>query len=125
MDKVLRSDDRPGWGETGLHWAAYGGHAETVRTLIARGMPIDAVDSRYGGTPLGWALYGWQEVADRDAEHRNYSGVVSELVRAGARLDRDWYAQDEDRRRALAKAEADSRMNAALRGELTDDTAVP
>ena len=123
LERDLRSGDGMESGETGLHWAAYGGHAETVRALLARGMPVDAIDRRYGGTPLGWALYGWQEVADRDAAHRSYSDVVAELVRAGARLDRDWYAQDEDRRRALAKADADPRMNAALRGERTGNPA--
>jgi hypothetical protein len=35
----------------------------------------------------------------------------------GAELDLQWSSDDEDRRRALAKARSDPRMMAALRGE--------
>jgi hypothetical protein len=38
------------------------------------------------------------------------------LVRAGAKLDRQWYEHDEDRRRAAEKLRSDLRMLAALRG---------
>jgi hypothetical protein len=50
-------------GETGLHWAAFGGHLDIVRLLLQRKAPVDIKDERFGGTPLGWALYGWQEDA--------------------------------------------------------------
>ena len=44
--------------------------------------------------------------------------VVALLVRSGARLDPQWYEDDEDRRRAATKMRSDPRMLAALRGEM-------
>jgi hypothetical protein len=43
--------------------------------------------------------------------------VVARLIRGGAELDLQWYSDDDDRRRGLAKARSDPRMLAALRGE--------
>ena len=43
--------------------------------------------------------------------------MVALLVRAGAKLDPQWYEDDEDRRRAAKKMRSDPRMLAALRGE--------
>ena len=41
------------------------------------------------------------------------------LVRAGAKLDSPWFEEDdEERRRAVQKLRADSRMQAALRHEM-------
>lgn len=73
-------------GQTGLHWAAYGGHADTVALLLERGAPLDVKDDTFDGTPLEWALYAWrQSPPPGDAE--GYDEVVRRLVRAGARLD--------------------------------------
>ena len=113
VDAKLRHD-----GEIGLHWAAYGGHEETVKLLLQRGAPIDAKDESYGGTPLGWALYAWGNSAEGEAERGRYYEVVALLVRAGAKLDPQWYEDDEDRRRAAKKMRSDTRMLAALRGEI-------
>jgi ankyrin repeat protein len=44
-------------GETGLHWAAYGGHVEIVRLLLAHDPPMEP-DDRFDATPLGWAQHG-------------------------------------------------------------------
>jgi ankyrin repeat protein len=104
-------------GETGLHWAAYGGHADIVSLLLERGAPVDAKDKRHDGTPLGWALYGWGTSPDR-AERRGYYEVVALLVRAGAKLDPQWYEDDVDRQRAAKKMQSDPRMLAALRGQM-------
>lgn len=41
------------WGETRLHWAAYGGHPEIVRLLLQRSAPVEATDERFNTTPLG------------------------------------------------------------------------
>ena len=46
-------------GQSALHWAAYGGHPDTVRLLIGRGVPVNRTDRTFDGTPLEWALYGW------------------------------------------------------------------
>ncbi len=103
----------PHHGQTGLHWAAYGGHADIVKLLLTRGASVDFRESTFGGTPLGWALYGWG-AEERPAGSGNYYETVAALVRAGATLDRAWYASDVDRNRARAKAEADPRMLASL-----------
>jgi ankyrin repeat protein len=67
-------------GITALHWAAYAGNANIVRTLLAHGAPIDAVEPGYDGTPLDWAHHA------RDTEHRtgDHDGVIAQLVAAGA-----------------------------------------
>lgn len=113
LDAKLKHD-----GQSGLHWAAYGGHAPVVRLLLQRGAAVDAKDESYGGTPLGWALYAWGNSTKRGVEHGRYYEVVARLVRAGAKLDPQWYEDDEDRRRAAKKMRSDPRMLAALRGEL-------
>ena len=104
-------------GQTGLHWAALGGHVSTVRLLLERGAPVDAKDESFGGTPLEWALYGWGS-SSAVAERGSYYEVVASLVRASAKLNSTWFeGDDEDRRRTVEKLQADSRMQAALRGE--------
>jgi ankyrin repeat protein len=105
-------------GETGLHWAAYGGHAEAVRLLLERGAPVDIRDDSYGGTPMGWALYAWGNGSTTEIERRSYYEVVALLVRAGARLDPQWYEENGDRRRAATKMRSDPRMRAALEGKI-------
>ncbi|HUR67695.1 MAG TPA: ankyrin repeat domain-containing protein, partial [Candidatus Thermoplasmatota archaeon] len=97
-------------GQTGLHWAALGGHAEIVRLLLARGASVEVRDERYQGTPLDWALYGWRE---RRADARFYD-VVAQLVGAGARLDASWFSGGREREEAWAAMRADARMMAAL-----------
>jgi ankyrin repeat protein len=105
-------------GQTGLHWAAFGGHATTVKLLLKRGAPVEAKDESFGGTPLGWALYGWGNSSVM-AQRGHYYEVVALLVRAGAKLDSPWFeVDDEERRRTIQKLRADSRMQAALRGEI-------
>jgi len=112
LDAKLRHD-----GQTGLHWAAWGGHADTVKLLLQRGARIDARDQSYNGTPLGWALYCWGNSPERP--ERDYYGVISLLVTAGAKLDPEWYEDDEDRLRALDKIRSDPRMVAALGSEMS------
>ena len=67
---------------TPLHWAALGGHVEIVKLLLAQGADVNARETGYGGTPVGWAVYGWG--GDEDAER--YYAVVDVLVAAGAKI---------------------------------------
>src|SRR5215813_9974322 len=104
-------------GQTGLHWAALGGHVDTVKLLLLRGAPVDVKDENYGKTPLGWALYGWR--ARENAERIAYYEVVALLAQAGAKLDPEWYEDNEPHRRGVEeKMRSDPRMLAALRGEM-------
>jgi ankyrin repeat protein len=111
MNTRLRHD-----GQTGLHWAAYGGHAETVELLLKSGAPVDARDQTYEGTALEWALYGWGEGAS-ESTRGDYYRVVALLARAGAKADPAWLAHPY-REKLGDRVQADSRMLAALRGEI-------
>jgi hypothetical protein len=94
-------------GETSLHWAALAGRLEIVEMLLERGAPVDVKDDNYGGTPLGWALYGWGDSPPENNRAR-YHEVVARLVAAGAPAEPEWLASE--------KVRADPRMLAALGG---------
>jgi Ankyrin repeats (3 copies) len=72
---------------TALHWAGFHGHVEIAKLLLARGAPLEFRDGEFGGTPLGWAIYGsrfgWGYAAS------DYPGVVTALLDAGAELPKD------------------------------------
>ncbi|MEX2303857.1 MAG: ankyrin repeat domain-containing protein [Bryobacterales bacterium] len=111
----------PHHGQTGLHWAAYGGHADTVRLLLERGAPVGARDESFDGTALEWAVYAWgnshEQTVSNEQSGRDDYGVVAMLVAAGAKLDANWFeVDDEERRRASRKLNADPHMQAELRG---------
>ncbi len=100
-------------GETGLHWAAYGGHEEIVELLLKIKSPVNVKDQVHGGTPLGWAIYAWNNPAPEFKNARHHE-VVERLVRAGALVDWEWI-DNSDRGSSLgSKLRADSRMMAAL-----------
>ena len=112
LEKALDPGAQP-HGETGLHWAAYAGHAGIVKSLLKRKAPVAIKDKRFGGTPLGWALYGWSE-RPLEAGRGGYYEVVARLVTAGAAVEPRWLAA----RSLDEKLSADFRMLAALRGEM-------
>jgi len=109
----VRADSSPTHGETGLHWTALAGHAEIVELLLAANTPVNATEQSYGGTPLGWAVYGWDNPAPefRNARHHE---VVERLVRAGAVVDWEWIDSPNRGGSLGAKVRKDSRMMAAL-----------
>jgi ankyrin repeat protein len=81
-------------GQTGLHWAAYNGHADAVRLLLRHNAPVNVTDQTYGGTPVGWALYAWAGGGPHAGDSRYYD-VVKLLVAAGATLAEQWLNEDE------------------------------
>lgn len=69
----------PHHGQTGLHWAAYGGHTATVRLLIRRGAKLEAIDDQYGGTPLDWARHSASQEGGPQTDD-----VIALLLESGA-----------------------------------------
>ena len=82
-------------GTSPLHWAGYGGNHAIVAVLLRAGAPVNARDATYGGTPLGWTLYGWAERRQHPGAERYYD-AVSELVKAGGTVAPEWL-REEDR----------------------------
>src|SRR5262245_2946063 len=104
-------------GETGLHRAALGGHAEIVKLLLERKAQVNVSEKRFGGTPLGWALWGWHETK-RDSKRDRYFEVVAQLVAAGATVKSKWLDPNGEMPLFAEKIRADPRMLAALSGEI-------
>ena len=114
---LLDRDFQPDWdflhGQTGLHWASLGGYAEIIELLLKLNPPVRAKDRIHGGTPLGWAVYGWENPAP-EFKNRQHHEVVELLVRAGAIVDREWINSPERGASFGAKLRADPRMRRVL-----------
>jgi len=67
-------------GLTGLHWAVAGAQLETIKLLLEYGAPLE-VRNRYGGTPLGQALWS----AGNNDSGADYAPIIETLRRAGAK----------------------------------------
>jgi hypothetical protein len=100
-------------GQTGLHWAAYGGHAGTVRVLLQHHAPVDVKDDRFETTPLSWALYAWSGGREHWAGEAYYE-IVEQLLRAGARFDDEWLKQNGHASPTAKRIDEDARMRAIL-----------
>jgi ankyrin repeat protein len=99
--------------QTGLHWAAYGGHVDTVKVLLKRRPALDVRDASFNGTPLDWALHGWWERRNQDAALQEpYYEIVALLVGAGAPVEPGMLSNE--------NAQANPRMFAALSGKTRD-----
>jgi len=77
-------------GQSGLHWAAIGGHLETIDLLLKRGAPIDLKDESFNGTALDWVLFHWLTLPEERLRTLNYYEVAARLVAAGATVDWQW-----------------------------------
>jgi hypothetical protein len=66
-----------------LHWAAFHGNLEMVRMILGFGPPLEATDADFGGTPLGWAMYGSEH--GWHCQTGDYAGTVEALLNAGAK----------------------------------------
>ncbi len=75
-------DARGHHGATALHWAAFHGNVAMVRELLQHGAPVETIDERYSGTPIGWAYHGangsWLRAAG------DYAATRAALLAAGA-----------------------------------------
>ena len=108
LQKGMEVDAQP-HGETGLHWAAYGGHSEIVKLLLKRNAPLHIKDQRYSATPLAWGLHGWC-YPPPESKRARYHEVIALFVAAGAKLDP---GRNLDRSQ-LKKLRRDPRMLALL-----------
>jgi hypothetical protein len=105
VDAELRGH---GEGHTGLHVAAYHGHADLVDALLGRGASVDPIDKTWGTSPLIWALTGWSRAPA--ARAARFDNVVARLVRAGAAVTPDLLEWD--------RVRGDPKMRAALTGTI-------
>lgn len=95
-----RADD----GATALHAAAYGGSADAVRLLVARGADLEARDTRFDGTPLDWALVGSGEQPHSNPAP-DWVDTVQALIDAGASLNEVALAPDDPKQPSPEVAE--------------------
>lgn len=85
---VVRLMLESGWpadgdhGTTPLHFAAWHGNAEMVRTIVEYRPPLEVKDPAFHATPLGWAIHGSEN--SWFSKTGDYGAVVEALLAAGA-----------------------------------------
>lgn len=82
LDVMLTSGADPNGigssGATALHHAAWHGHAEAVRLLLARGARRDVRDVAYHGLPVDWAIHGAAHCRDADEDYRAVRNALAD-----------------------------------------------
>jgi hypothetical protein len=43
-------------GAAAIHYAAFGGHVSVVEEVVTHGANVNAIDTKFGATPAGWAI---------------------------------------------------------------------
>jgi ankyrin repeat protein len=79
-------------GETALHFAGYSGRAEAIRALIEQGADVNARETQYKATALGWVGHGSRF---NKAKGGDYAAAARALLAAGAVLADDEVASAE------------------------------
>jgi ankyrin repeat protein len=80
----LPVDARGQHSATPMHWAAFHGNRAMIEEILRFHPPLEATDADFGGTPLGWAVYGSEHGWSRNAP--DHAAVVQVLIQAGAHL---------------------------------------
>ncbi|HEY1368986.1 MAG TPA: ankyrin repeat domain-containing protein [Gaiellaceae bacterium] len=83
LDVGFGTEDRGQDGATPLHAAAYTGSADTARLLLDRGADLEARDTTFDSTPLGWAAVGSGE-RPRTNPAADWVATVRILLERGA-----------------------------------------
>jgi ankyrin repeat protein len=86
-------------GATALHVAAINGYTEIVEALLTAGADTTVRDSEHHSTPMGWAMFGADLVANRDGD---YEETVRALVVGGAVVHTDEHVSTRPEIRAAA-----------------------
>jgi ankyrin repeat protein len=94
-----------------LHWAAFLGNADMVRVLLARSPAIGVRDAGYGGTPLGWCVYGSMHGEKRKTGA--FAEVARLLIDAGEAVEPAMLPTGRD--------DVDEILRAGLKGPHYDD----
>jgi hypothetical protein len=68
-----------------LHWAAFLGNADMVRALLRHNPAIGRREPTYGGTPIGWCVYG--AVNGWECRRGDFATTAQLLIQAGERPD--------------------------------------
>jgi ankyrin repeat protein len=110
-------DPRDPGVRSSLHWAVYGAHPDILELLLKAGAPVNVRHERRQFTPLEVALFPWVRHPDEEQPERVYD-VVRTLVAGGAKLDPQWFEQDDDRRRLAQAIGSNSKLQAALGGQV-------
>jgi ankyrin repeat protein len=81
LDKGVNLKGHGGDGQTATHWAAIGGHLDTIKLLLKHNPPLEA-RNMYGGTVLGQTE--WSAAHGGDPEL--YAEIIETLIAAGAKV---------------------------------------